>query len=263
VRKVFFVFAFFLAMAPTASFAQIYIGIGAPPALPYYTQPYVTVPNEIWQPGYWAWGPAGYYWVPGTWVAAPSPGMLWTPGYWGFLNNGYQWNQGYWGPTVGFYGGVNYGYGYYGNGYYGGNWVGNNFRYNTAVTRVNTTIIKNVYIDKTVVVRNVNRISYNGGPHGIPVHPTPAQLVVDRAHRMPMTTVQREHDAEAQRNRNMLTTVNHGAPAHVTVPRPLSQTHRLPDFKPVTPADRAAVPHPAPHMAAPHPAPPPHQEKPH
>src|SRR5438132_6761409 len=33
---------------------------------------------------YWAYGPDGYFWVPGTWALAPESGLLWTPGYWGF-----------------------------------------------------------------------------------------------------------------------------------------------------------------------------------
>ena len=54
----------------------------------------------------------GYYWVPGTWVEPPAEGLLWTPGYWGWGNGAYVWNAGYWGPTVGFYGGIDYGFGY-------------------------------------------------------------------------------------------------------------------------------------------------------
>ena len=66
----------------------------------------------MWTPGYWAWGNDGYYWVPGTWVPAPAVGLLWTPGYWGWSGGYYRWNVCYWGPHVGFYGGVNYGFGY-------------------------------------------------------------------------------------------------------------------------------------------------------
>ena len=43
---------------------------------------------------------------------------------------------GYWGPHVGYYGGVNYGFGYMGIGFAGGVWAGGAFRYNTAVMRV-------------------------------------------------------------------------------------------------------------------------------
>jgi WXXGXW repeat (2 copies) len=57
-------------------------------------------------PGYWAWSPGGYYWVPGTWVLAPEPGLLWTPGYWAFNAGWFYWHPGYWGPVVGYYGGI-------------------------------------------------------------------------------------------------------------------------------------------------------------
>ena len=45
-------------------------------------------------------------------VEPPAVGLLWTPGYWGFNNGIYAFNRGYWGPHVGFYGGINYGFGY-------------------------------------------------------------------------------------------------------------------------------------------------------
>src|SRR5580704_1516833 len=83
-----------------------------PPELPVYVQPPCPTEGFLWTPGYWAWAPAGYYWVPGTWVMPPSAGVLWTPGYWGWANGAYLWHAGYWGPHIGFYGGVNYGYGY-------------------------------------------------------------------------------------------------------------------------------------------------------
>ena len=72
--------------------------------------------------------------------------------------NNYAWNQGYWGSNVGYYGGVNYRYfaGYYGTGYVGGQWYGNEFRYNTAVT-LYPQYVRNVYVNRTVVVHNVNR----------------------------------------------------------------------------------------------------------
>ncbi len=43
----------------------------------------------------------------------------------------YVFHAGYWGPHVGFYGGVNYGFGYSGSGFYGGRWEGGHFAYNT------------------------------------------------------------------------------------------------------------------------------------
>jgi len=157
-----------LAM-PGPSRAQIAIGVSVrvgPPVLPVYAQPICPGPGYIWTPGYWAHDEDDYYWVPGTWVMAPEPGLLWTPGYWGFSDDLYVWHGGYWGPHVGFYGGINYGYGYTGVGFWGGEWRGREFMYNRAVTNVNVTVIHNYY-NRTVVVNNVNRVSYNGGPRGI------------------------------------------------------------------------------------------------
>ena len=105
------VFATFLAL-PFASFAQVNISVGiAPPALPVYEQPACPAAGYIWTPGYWAWD-QDYYWVPGVWVPPPRVGLLWTPAWWGWNNGAYVFNQGYWGPRVGFYGGINYGWGY-------------------------------------------------------------------------------------------------------------------------------------------------------
>ena len=108
---------------PSATAAQIGVSITiAPPVLPVYEQPICPAPNNIWTPGYWAYGPEGYFWVPGTWIEAPQVGFLWTPGYWGWGGGVYLWHGGYWGPHIGFYGGVNYGFGYGGVGYAGGEW---------------------------------------------------------------------------------------------------------------------------------------------
>src|SRR5579875_550651 len=135
---------------PSVSHAQVAVGISVrigPPPLPVYAQPICPGPRYIWVPGYWAYGPDGYYWVPGTWVLAPRPGFLWTPGWWGFADGVYVWHRGYWGSHVGFYGGINYGFGYTGVGFVGGYWRGNEFFYNRAVTNVNVTVVRNVYVD--------------------------------------------------------------------------------------------------------------------
>ena len=98
-----------------AAFAQISVGISvtfAPPELPVYVQPICPAEGYIWTPGYWAWDGSDYYWVPGTWVLAPEVGFLWTPPYWGWETGRYFFHDGYWGPRIGFYGGINYGFGY-------------------------------------------------------------------------------------------------------------------------------------------------------
>jgi WXXGXW repeat (2 copies) len=252
--------AFLLTLVPLPSRAQLYVNIGAPPLLPAFYQPQLTVPNDVWMPGYWAWGNYGYYWVPGTWVASPQPGLNWTPGYWGYQSNGYQWNQGYWAPQVGYYGGVNYGGGYYGNGFVGGAWQGNNFRYNTAVMSVNPAYVRNVYVNRTVIVRNITRISYNGG-RGLTVRPTPAQIIIARGRRFGLTAAQRNHIVVAGGDRTLLAKVNGGSPPVRGVAHPFTTSNRPSSFKPVTAADRVdakpvSAPKPAFHPApVTHPAP--------
>ena len=112
---------------------------------------------------------------------APEPGLLWTPAYWGWGNSGYVFYEGYWGQTVGFYGGISYGYGYFGDGYQGGRWQGGQFYYNRSVSNVNVTNIHNVY-NTTVINTTVNRVSYNGGNGGILARPTAVRVAwFDRA----------------------------------------------------------------------------------
>jgi WXXGXW repeat (2 copies) len=203
-----------LAMPP-ASEAQIAVGISVhigPPVLPVYVQPVCPAPGYIWTPGYWAYGDDDYYWVPGTWVMAPEPGFLWTPGYWGFGEGVYVWHAGYWGPHVGFYGGINYGYGYTGVGFYGGEWRGREFVYNRAVTNVNVTVIHNYY-NRTVVVNNVNRVSFNGGPHGIQARENEHERMAAREHHVEARREQIEHEHAAHADRSQWASVNHGRPA--------------------------------------------------
>jgi len=215
--------------------AQISVGISvnlAPPAIPVYTQPPCPVDGYIWIPGYWAWDEdEGYYWVPGYWEAPPEVGFLWTPGYWGWSGGAYLWHAGYWGPHVGFYGGVNYGCGYIGNGYVGGEWYGGHFRYNTAVTRVNTTVVHNTYINRTVINNvTVNRTSYNGGPHGIQARPTAMQESAMRDHHFAATSMQMQHQQAARQDRNAFVNVNHGRPAIAAVARPMAfNNHATPN----------------------------------
>jgi hypothetical protein len=147
----------------------------APPALPTEEQPPCEVDGSIWRPGYWAWGATIYYWVPGVWVHPPRPGLLWTPGYWAFAGGVFVFRPGFWGPVVGGYGGINYGHGYFGAGYTGGRWVGDRFHYNTAVSNVDTSVIRNVYRIPAPAGNSVARVSYAGGTSGT------ASLVAHRA----------------------------------------------------------------------------------
>jgi WXXGXW repeat (2 copies) len=205
----------------TASFAQIGVGVSvtvAPPELPVYQQPVCPGDGYIWTPGYWAWGDDGYFWVPGTWVLAPEVGFFWTPGYWGWGGSSFVFYQGYWGPTVGFYGGINYGFGYFGHGYEGGRWDNGHFFYNRAVNNVNVTVIHNVYETK-VVEKTETRVSYNGHG-GINVRPTAQEEAAARERHVPPVAAQTEHVNTARANPALRASANHGNPPIAATPRP-------------------------------------------
>lgn len=203
-----------LLIAPTASQASVFISVNfAPPALPVYVQPPCPTPGYLWTPGYWGYGPMGYYWVPGVWVRPPMVGVLWTPGYWGFAGGAYLWHAGYWGPHVGFYGGINYGFGYTGVGFAGGYWRGGGFYYNRAVTNVNVTNIRNVYVDRTVINRTYinNHTSFNG-PGGVMARPTRQEQMAMQEQHFSATGNQVAHARAAGMDRSQFASANHGHP---------------------------------------------------
>jgi WXXGXW repeat (2 copies) len=204
-----------------ASFAQIAVGISVrvgPPALPVYAQPICPGPGYMWTPGYWAWNDdAGYYWVPGTWVVAPV-GLLWTPGYWGWGGGLYLWHAGYWGPHIGFYGGINYGFGYGGVGFAGGEWRGGAFYYNRSVTNVSVTNVTNVY-NRTVIV-NENHVAFNGGEGGVRAEPNAEERMAEHEQHRAALSTQTEHEHMASQNRQNFASENHGRPAIAATARP-------------------------------------------
>ena len=212
------------ALSPAPAPAQVAVGISvdiAPPELPVYDQPICPGDDYIWAPGYWAWDQdAGdYYWVPGTWVFAPVPGYFWTPGYWAWGGSGFVFTAGYWGPVVGFYGGINYGFGYFGHGYEGGRWERGHFFYNREVSNVNITIVHNTY-ESRVRETNVTRVSFNGGNGGINTRPTRQEEEASRARHVPEVAQQMQHAQEARGNRELRASVNHGAPPVAATVRP-------------------------------------------
>ena len=209
-----------LAASPTAS-AQIVLSVAiAPPELPVYEQPIIPAEGYIWTPGYWSYSDdGGYFWVPGTWVEPPEVGVLWTPGYWGWGDGHYLWNEGYWGPHVGFYGGVDYGFGYVGDGYAGGYWTGDHFFYNRNVNNINVSIIHNVY-ERPVEERGGARVSFNGGTGGISARPTAEQETFAHERHIPPVAVQQQHVTTARSDRSQFASVNHGRPAVAATAKP-------------------------------------------
>jgi len=216
-------FALVVLVISAASLAQVSISVRiGPPPIPVYEQPPCPAEGYIWTPGYWAYDDAigDYYWVPGTWVLAPEPGFLWTPGYWGWNGVAFIFYEGYWGPRVGFYGGINYGFGYFGEGFEGGRWDHDRFFYNRSVTNVNVTNIHNVY--NTTVINNttVNRVSYNGGEGGLTARPTPEQEAAKNERHVPPVAAQTQHVQAARGNPELRASTNHGKPPIAATPKP-------------------------------------------
>lgn len=217
----------------------------APPPLPDYDQPPAPADGYIWTPGYWAWGPEGYYWVPGAWVEPPYTGALWTPGYWGFYGGRYLFYPGYWGMHIGFYGGINYGFGYVGFGYEGGYWNGTRFFYNRVYTRLNTRVVHNVYNfnagsrgsfaagnrggaagngGRNAASNggmNAARPSFNGGARGVQARPQPAEAAAAREPTAARMSTQVQHAQSYASAPGQLASQNHGRPATPAVSRPV------------------------------------------
>src|SRR5580658_860532 len=231
--------------------AQAQIGIAvsihvAPPALPVYEQPALPAPGYLWTPGYWSYGDAGYFWVPGVWAQPPSAGLLWTPGYWGYSGGVYGWHGGYWGPHVGFYGGVNYGFGFGGVGFVGGEWRGGVFAYNSAVANFGGVHVTNVYENRTIVTQNTivnnNHVSFNG-EGGISAHASATELQAANEQHIQPTANQVQHANFAAQDRSQLASVNHGTPgtpaaSNVNAYHQVAQQHS--QSQPISAADRSA-----------------------
>jgi hypothetical protein len=222
--------ALLLPLIPASqAHAGVFISVGfAPPILPVYVQPACPEPGYMWTPGYWGYGPDGYYWVPGAWVPAPYEGALWTPPYWGWQGGLYIFHPGYWGPHVGYYGGVNYGFGFFGVGFVGGRWHGGVFAYNTAVVHVGVGPRwggNRVYVDRTVIENHTvvrdSRVAYSGGPGGIRHEPTTEERTYMHEQHMDATAAQQAHMQAARADRGSYFNSNHGQPQHAAMERPM------------------------------------------
>jgi hypothetical protein len=222
-----------------------------PPPLPVYDQPPAPEPGWMWTPGYWAWSDEGddYYWTPGVWVEPPSPGLYWTPGYWRYNDGEYLWSAGYWGPQVGFYGGVDYGFGYGGAGYIGGQWRDGQFWYNRSVNNVDGLHARTVY-DQPAFALGRNRASYNGGPGGVRAAPTQAQVAASQQRHAPPTRAQVQALRLASADPQQRATANRGAPPVAAMQRPqafrgagavVSPTRSAATYRPPSPSANPRV----------------------
>jgi len=208
-------------LSPDPAAAQVTISVQLePPELPVYDQPPIPEPGYIWTPGYWAYDDSvGYYWVPGTWIEPPEVGLLWTPPYWGWSDGAYVFHTGYWGQHVGFYGGIDYGFGYGGAGYEGGRWDGSEFHYNSTVNNFGSVHITNVYQNNVTVINNTH-VSFNGGNGGVRVQPTQVELQAEHERHVQPTSVQVEHRSAAVKNPELAAKANNGHPAIAATAKP-------------------------------------------
>jgi hypothetical protein len=192
----------------------------APPPLPSYEQPSIPAQGYLWVPGFWAWRKSvpDYFWVPGTWVRPPQPGLLWTPPYWSRVDGGYAFHAGYWAAEVGFYGGIDYGYGYTGDGYQGGRWESGAFSYNRAVNNLGHLGIASVYDRPVTADDNAVRVSFNGGRGGTAARPTLHQEVMAGAEHIGITAEQQKHFELAAMNRSLYSKLNKGEPGVAATP---------------------------------------------
>jgi hypothetical protein len=208
-------FAGALGFTPLLASADVAITV-APPVIPVYDQPPCPGDGYLWVPGYWAYGDADYYWVPGVWVEPPEIGFLWTPGWWGWGDGGYFWHGGYWGPHVGFYGGINYGFGYFGTGFWGGHWEGGHFFYNTACWHVGAGF-HNTYANHSWV-EGGSRASFNG-PGGVDRRATAEEERFDHEGHRGVTDAQRAHEQEAIHDHGQKFSENKGNPGKAALTR--------------------------------------------
>jgi hypothetical protein len=189
----------FLVLVSATPAAQVgfRISIG-PPELRVYEQPLCPGDGYLWTPGYWGWD-NDYYWIPGEWILPPETGYLWTPGYWGWGDGGYLFNEGYWGLTVGFYGGIDYGFGYGGHGYFGGRWDRGRFFYNTGYNRINGNEIHNTYNERNSESGG-SRVSYNGGRGGVNARATSQEDSARQERHSGPVAAQSQHAQTARNN---------------------------------------------------------------
>jgi hypothetical protein len=120
-------------------------------------------------------------------VKPPHPGLRWTPPYWNRVDGGYIFHAGYRTGRVGFYGGINYGYGYSGNGYQDA------FFYSRAVNNLGSINVAHVYDKAVTEDENGSRVSFNGGSRGTRARPTPQQEALNNEQHVKPTAEQQQH----------------------------------------------------------------------
>jgi hypothetical protein len=79
--------------------------------------------------------------------------------------------------------------------------------------------VRNVYVNKTVIVNNTNRAAFNGGPGGIAAQPNQAEIAASRESHIQPTSAQISNQHMASTNRANFASENHGRPATAAMSR--------------------------------------------
>ena len=150
---------------------------------------------------------------------------------------------------VGYYGGVNYGFGYMGIGFVGGVWAGGAFRYNTAVMHVGRGI-HNTYCRPTVVERNTivnNGTWLTAAARAASIIRPPAGEADTRTSStwLPHRT-RRGTESAARTNANNYFNHNGGHPANAAMDRPMRAATRAVRLRRINSTRRGRTPAAAP-----------------
>ena len=138
---------------------------------------------------------------------------------------------------IGFYGGINYGFGYVGFGYEGGYWNGGHFFYNRVYNNINVRVVHNTYN-----YRAVNRGSYGGGNNfnhnynnnprpsyrggsGVQYRPQPSEGAAAHEPTAPRMNTQVQHEQSYGGVRGQFANQNHGRPETPAISRPIPADH--------------------------------------
>jgi hypothetical protein len=151
-------------------------------------------------------------------VQPPQPGLLWTPPYWSRVDGGYAFHGGYWATEVGFYGGIDYGYGYAGDGYQGGRWENGAFFYNRAVNNLGSQSVAHIYDQAQAEDTTEARVSFNGGGRETTARPTRHQETLASERHIGATSEQQKHFELAAMDRSLYSKLNNGEPGVAATP---------------------------------------------
>jgi hypothetical protein len=81
-------------------------------------------------------------------------------------------------------------------------------------------VIHNTYNETVVNNVTVNRVSFNGGPHGVVAAPSPQERTYAQERHIAPTPMQQQHIQQAAKNPALAASANGGHPAIAATPRP-------------------------------------------